>query len=117
MKKFAVLLFAVALLYSGCPTESDDTDNEPGLTVDSRLVGGKWYDRTVGTDKIYYEFTANSYTSAYNGPDSVVTTPAYTRNGNVYGTGTDLVMLSYEIVSGTEYDAVIEAAKDEVLRY
>jgi formylglycine-generating enzyme required for sulfatase activity len=74
----------------------------------------------LGSTKIYYEFTSTSITSAYNGDASAVTSPAYTQNGKVYGTGTDIVILTYEIVSGTEYDAAIQSAieaNDEVLQY
>jgi uncharacterized glyoxalase superfamily metalloenzyme YdcJ len=121
MKRLAVLwLFAAMLVVSCDMNGGDDGSKETPKAVDSRLVGGRWHDRTISPDRIYYEFTSNSIIIAYNGAASAVTTPAYTANGKVYGTGTEVVILEYEIVSGTEYDALIQAAKDsndEVLQY
>jgi hypothetical protein len=115
MKKFVLLLFVVALVIS-CknPTEDDDPQ------VDSRLVGGRWHDRAVSAELAYFEFSADSLTTAYYGAGTESTTQVYTSDGKVYATGTETVILTYKIVSGTEYDNAIAAAieaNDEVLQY
>jgi hypothetical protein len=119
MKKLIVAWLLAVVLIVSCNNPAGNNE-ESSPQIDSRLVGDKWHDRAVSSDMIYFEFTASSVTVAYNGVDSAVTSPAYTNDGKVYGTGTDIVILEYEIVSGTEYDAAIQAAKeanDEVLQY
>jgi hypothetical protein len=110
-----VLVLAFGMTVVGC-----DNGNEPSKSMDSRLVGEKWYDGATGTSNIYYKFTATDFITTINGPTDEITTAAYTENGQVKATANGTVLLTYVFVQPSEYDDEIQAAinaGDQVLQY
>ena len=107
MKKqlFIILPLILALISITCKDERDPAggSQEPPLTLDQRLVGGRWYysPRFEGPDdnnRDYYEFTADSkFIQGYDKSEvPFEEIPVYSKNGIVYSREYNNEILRYE---------------------
>jgi uncharacterized lipoprotein NlpE involved in copper resistance len=103
MKKI-IFLLAILLILAGC---DNGTKKEPQKKIDAGLVGDKWYIKTLN---IYYRFTETAFIKTNTGVAGEVSVTAYTENGEVLATADNTVLLQYEYIDPSYYDALIEEA-------
>jgi len=111
MKKLIRLTLAVlfALAFCGCKTESDNPPViiPPPLTLDQRLVGGRWYfSDSLDVPQYsngYYEFTNDSKFIYSRINFYMFEIPVYSNNGIVYERETNKILLQYEFHNSFPY--------------
>jgi hypothetical protein len=121
-KKFWLGMLVMVLVFGmtvvGC--DNDNGSTNATKSIDSRLVGGKWYDGSTGTQNIYYRFTQSDFITTINGATAEVVTAAYSENGQVKASANGTVLLNYVFVPASEYDDKFQAAMDagdQILAY
>jgi hypothetical protein len=114
MKKqlFIILPLILALAFITCQKEPESPPEE--LTLDQRLVGGRWYFSWLSSHPVYsmgyYEFTSDSILSVWGDKAIINGTPyfegqVYSKNGIVYSKEHDNELLRYEFHTTYPYDA------------
>jgi len=104
-KRLFILSLFLTLVFITCKDEGTPAggSQEPPLTLDQRLVGGRWYysprfEMPQEYNRGYYEFTADSrFIQGYD--DSEVPfdkIPVYSKNGIVYSREYNHEILRYE---------------------
>lgn len=127
MKKTVVIFIVISMVmlaFAGCP----EPKPEP-LKIDPKLVGYYFdemrrqqinqttllyfYDPIMNSTAKCYFFTETTIvigTYIINSITTVSTTTAYSKNGNIYSSANDSLILSYEIVTASFCDAEWQAA-------
>jgi len=90
------------LLILSCDHGNDKIEKKE---IDSRLVGGKWYNSRGNTNpNSFFRFTETTYGIASNGEETIVLTPAYSENGKILALNGDTILLYYEFIMASYYD-------------
>jgi len=113
VQKITISLFfslVICIFSFSCDNENNQNEIKEIKEVDSRLVGGKWYDGATGTNNSYFKFTKNKYVVANNGSVTELSITAYTKGGKVLDFDSDGLLLTYEFLPANYYDDDLQNA-------
>jgi len=117
MKKIlAICLLSQIILFGffSCDNGATNNNNNTPKTIDSRLIGGKWFDGSTGSSSysqnIYYRFTTNNFITTTSGAVGEVTIAAYTENGQIKSAANDAVLANYIFLQPSAFHDEEQAA-------